>query len=447
MRLPRATAPLGPSLHGVAQPMPASAWTTSPMVLGRPASELWWFNPLACVAIIGAVYATFPAFDFTRVVPQAYIPGWHYAWGAVLLAALALGIAAVMAVRRAAPWQPPMAFDVPKWLMATLFLCTVVAYAIWFQVLLTNPELMSEIAGGERSNIRDVATTLPGITTMTQFGVAYVIAYAAMRASRARPIARWEQAALIGVFVLAAIRAVAWSERLAVIELAVAYLVARLAYARVTRERTWSLASALPLAAPVLLYLVFTGTEYFRSWHFFVNEYDSVWEFAFERLMAYYATASNNGIGLLVENRQWPEYTGRYVFEWLYSMPVVGDALIESMGDLQKNYYYFLSRFARPEFNNPSGLFPIVFDIGYAGSLLYFVVVGAIVGALWDGWRRQARGGVLFYPMAMMFLVELLRFNYFASSRFIPVALALCLIWALSRPTLPSVPRTVPAPW
>jgi hypothetical protein len=447
MRLPRATAAGWPPLHGAGQPMPAATRMPPPIVVGRPANELWWLNPLPCVAIIGLVYAGFMAFDFRRFVPQAYIPGWHYAWGAALLLALALGIMAVMALRRDAPWQPPIAFDVPKWLMAGLFTCTVFAYAVWFQVLLTNPGLLAEIASGERSSIRDVATTMPGITTMTQFGVAYVIAYAAMRGSRARPIARWEQAALVGVFVLGTVRAVAWSERLALIELVLCYAVARLAYARVMRERTWSLAAALPLVAPLLLYVTFTATEYFRSWHHFVNEYDTVWEFAFDRLMAYYATASNNGIGLLVENRLWPEYTGRYVAEWMYLMPVIGEALRESIGDPEKQYFYFLSRFARPEFNNPSGLFPIVFDIGYAGSMLYFVAVGALIGALWDAWRRHARAGVLFYPMAMMFLVELLRFNYFASSRFFPIAVVLALVWAVSRPVTPYVPRPVPAPW
>jgi len=445
MRLPRAAAALWPPMGGA--PGAAVPTWTAPIVIGRPASELWWLNPLACVAILGAVYATFMGFDFKRVVPHAYIPGWHYAWGGMLLAGLAVGIAAVLALRREAAWQPPQAFEVPRWLMAILFACTVFAYAVWFQPLLEDPGLLLDIVQGERSSIRDVATTTPGVTTMTQFGMAYVIAYAAMRGSRARPVARWEQAALLGVFVLGCIRAVAWSERLAVIELVVAYGVARLAYARVMRERTWSLASAIPLAAPVLLYLAFTGTEYFRSWHYFVNDYDSVWEFAFERLIAYYATASNNGIGLLVENKLWPEYTGRFAAEWLYLMPGIGESLRESMGDVQLQYFYFLSRFARPEFNNQSGLFPMVFDIGYAGSMLYFVAAGAVVGALWDGWRRQARAGVLFFPLAMMFLVELLRFNYFASSRFFPVALALVLIWAISRPVTPAVPRPVPAPW
>jgi hypothetical protein len=57
------------------------------------------------------------------------------------------------------------------------------------------------------------------------------------------------------------------------------------------------------------------------------------------------------------------------------------------------------------------------------------------------------RFGVLFYPMAMLFLVELLRFNYFAASRFFPVAVALVLIWAVSRPVVPFVPRPAPNPW
>jgi hypothetical protein len=445
MRLPRAaTAPWAP--QRVEPYAPGAAWVAPPLVVGRPASELWWMNPLACMAIIGLVYASFMAFDFSRVVPHAYIPGWHYAWGGALLAALALGMAAAMALRRDTP-APALAFDVPKWLMAALFACTLVAYALWFQVLLTNPGLMAEIVAGERSNIRDVATTMPGITTMTQFSVAYVIAYGAMRGSGARPIARWEQAALFVVFALGAVRAVVWSERLALIELVVCYATARLAYTRVLRERTWSLATAIPLVAPLVLYVIFTGTEYFRSWHYFVNDYDSVWEFAFERLMTYYATASNNGIGLLVEDRQWPQYTGRYVAEWLYLMPVVGEALTESVGDLQKQYFYFLSRFARPEFNSPSGLFPIVYDIGYAGSMLYFLAEGALVGMLWSAWRRQSRAGVLFFPMAVMFLLELLRFNYLASSRFFAATVPLLLIWIVSRPVVPTTPRPAPTPW
>jgi hypothetical protein len=46
-----------------------------------------------------------------------------------------------------------------------------------------------------------------------------------------------------------------------------------------------------------------------------------------------------------------------------------------------------------------------------------------------------------------LFLLELLRFNYFATSRFFATALPLILIGAVSRPVFPQAPRPVPAPW
>jgi hypothetical protein len=321
----------------------------------------------------------------------------------------------------------------------------VFAYVLWFGPAIVNPQLLSEIAAGERSNVRGVITTMPGVTTMTQFGIAYVIAMGALQASRARPLALWETLGLLLVAGLSVVRAQVWSERLAVIELVVAYGVARLAFTQVRTTRRWKLANLLPLAAPPLLYLVFTGTEYFRSWDYFRTEYSSIWAFSFERLLAYYATASNNGIGFLVENTDWPVYSGRFVAEWLYMFPELGESLRTALGDPLQQYVQFLDRFARPEFNNPSGLFPIVFDLGYAGSMMYFVAIGALIGTLWHGWRRQSAGSVLFYPLAVLFLVELLRLNYFASARCFPAALALFFLWAVSKPAPP--PQGVPAPW
>ena len=75
----------------------------SALPLGRSATELWWLNPLLCTLILLAVYATFMGFDFLRVVPIAYIPGWHYAWGAALLVTMAVGMVLVMAAREPSP--------------------------------------------------------------------------------------------------------------------------------------------------------------------------------------------------------------------------------------------------------------------------------------------------------------------------------------------------------
>jgi hypothetical protein len=401
---------------------------------GRPATQLVWLHPLLCVALVLAVYASFSAFDFARFVPNAYIPGPQYAWGGVLLLALAVGIG--LALVAASPANAAPAFDLPPKAMAVLLLLTLLAYAVWFGPLLAQPGLLWEVVSGQSMNLRGALSTMPGVTTMTQFGVAYVIAYAALRGSRVRPLALWEHLGLGLVLLLSLVRVVAWSERLAAIELVVAFVVTRLAFARIQRVQAWQLATALPLAAPLLVYVAFTATESMRSWEFYRDQYSSVWQFSFERLTAYYATAANNGAGLLTEDPHWPVYSGRYVAEWLYLMPGLGGRLRDALGDAQLFYDDFLSRFARPEFNNPTGLFTVVFDVGYVGSALYFLACGALIGVLWNSWRRGGAAGVLFYPMAVLFMVEVLRFNYFAATRCFPIALALSALWCVARPAV-----------
>jgi hypothetical protein len=413
---------------------------------GRPAAELVWLHPLLGVALIFLVYASFAAFDFTHVVPNTYIPGPQYFWGAALLLALAVGIGASLVACAAATAPAPAAFDLPRAAMAVLLGLTLLAYGVWFGPLLAQPELLLQVLGGDSMNLRGTLSTTPGVTTMTQFGVAYVIGHAALRGSRARPLAAWERLGFWLVLLLAAMRVVVWSERLAAIELIVTFVVTRLAFVRIRGLAAWRAATVLPLAAPVLLYVAFTATEAMRSWEFYRDQYDSIWQFSFERLTAYYATAANNGAGLLTEDSQWPVYTGRYVAEWLHLMPGIGSRLRAALGDAQSNYNDFLERFARPEFNNPTALFTAVFDIGYLGSALYFLACGALVGVLWNGWRRQRPAGVLFHPMAMMFLIELLRFNYFAATRFFPIALALGALWSVARPGSRTM-RAMSATW
>jgi hypothetical protein len=397
----------------------------------RPASRLWWLNPVWCVSVMLGVYASFAGFDFTAVVPRAYVPGWPYAWGAVLLLALLVGIAA--SVSAPLRLRSGAGLHVPRWLMGLLLGATLLAYAVWFRALLLEPSLLLQVLQGDSLNLRGVIATTPGLTTMTQFGVAYVIAYAALRGGAARRLAAWEHAGALLLLALAVLRAVAWSERLAVIELLLPGLVAWLAFAQVRGAARWQLSCWLPLLGAGLLYAGFTATEAVRSWDFYRDRYASIWVFSYERLLAYYATATNNGAGLLAQSEQWPVYSGRYVVEWLYMLPVVGGALRTRMGDAGRDYEDFLERFARPEFNNPTGLFPIVYDVGAFGSALYFLAAGVLVGRLWLGWRARQPAGLLFYPVAMLFLVELLRFNYFAASRFIPVAMALAVLWIVAR--------------
>ncbi len=391
------------------------------------AADLWWLRPAPLiVAVIVPLYLSFIFFDYENVVPIRYVPGANFAWGLLLLLALALGAALGSGKAHpfgdpaVAPLAPPM--QISSALTAALLLFTVVAYVIWFGPLVDQPELVAQIFQGERDNLRDELSTLPGVTTLTQCGIAFVVLVTVKRFSGGEGAARWERAGVVLVILLAVLRAFLWSERLAVIEVLVPMGVTAAAFYRFRSAQGSRLATVLPIVGPILLYFVFTGTEYFRSWRFYQDYYDSIWQFTYERLMTYYAVATNSGIGLLEESRNWPQYTGRFVFDWAWTMPKLGHILNDTLGNVRNDFDSFLRGYGDLEFNNPSGLFPIVYDIGYFGSAMYFFLVGLAVGLARRSFALKRPFGVVFYPFCVLFILELLRFNYLASSRFVPAA-------------------------
>lgn len=402
-----------------------------------PAATLWWLRPAPLLLVlIVPVYLSYLGFTFENVVPKRYVPSWDYVWGLVLLIVVALGaLVASLNAGRSPALDPrrttPLRVEIPGWYMGLLLAAALFAYAIWFGPLLSNLARVAELFSGERGNLRDTIDTEPGITTLTQCGVAFIVLYVIKQHAGITPPAAWERWGLLLIFVLTAMRAVLWSERLAVIEAGCAYVVTSAAFLRFRSSELRRMAAVLPFVGPVVLYLAFTATEYFRSWAFYKDYYDSVWVFSFERLTAYYAVATNSGIGLLQETADWPRYTGRYVLEWLYRLPGIGESLVDMLSlDPRTQYRAFLEQHARIEFNNPTGLFITTFDIGYLGAAIYFFIAGLIVGMAWKAWFRHRLLGLMFYPFCFLFLLELLRFNYFAASRLIPIAGSLLIALA-----------------
>lgn len=457
------TTPLWRHRDGIFRRQPVTASTT--MRRGAPgfvnaartrapaeAVQLWWLRPAPLVLlVIVPLYLSFMAFDYEAVVPRRYIPGANYMWGLVLLVALALG--AALGAGLSNPSGPQTTVRqlprIPFWFTAPLLVFTLIAYVVWFGPVAAEPSLLFEVFSGDRDNVRDVIQTMPGVTTLTQCGPAFVVLVTIKRFTPAGADL-WERAGVWLVLGLAVLRAFLWSERLAVLEILVPLAVTTAAFYRFRSVRMARLAMVLPIVAPVFLFLAFAGTEYFRSWRFYQDYYDSIWEFTYERLMTYYAVASNSGIGLLEESRNWPQYTGRFVFEWAYTMPKLGHILIDAFGDARIDFSQFLSGYGDKEFNNPSGLFPIVYDVGYLGSALYFLAVGAAIGVARQFYARRQAFGLMFYPFCVLFILELLRFNYLAQSRFIPVAgslmVALVLLYELPRKREPrGQPQKLPA--
>ncbi|CAM5792705.1 Oligosaccharide repeat unit polymerase OS=Rhizobacter sp. Root404 OX=1736528 GN=ASC76_01565 PE=4 SV=1 [Rhizobacter fulvus] len=404
----------------IARPAPSGAAT-------RRGADLWWLQPSAIVLlVIAPVYLAIMSYDFAGVVQNVYVPGPLYGFGLVLILAIAVGAQWALSVRREGPvLTPPL---VSKTAMMVLLVPTLCAYALWFGPLLGQPQLLWEVATGLRREIRDSVSTVPGVTTFTQFGVAYAIAFGIKCGAGMQRVDKVERLGFALIVMLAVFRGFAWAERLAVIEVLVCYAVARLAYLPIASARSWRLAATAPAIAPFLLYLVFTASECVRSWEFYSKQYSSVWAFTLERLITYYATAVNNGIGMLVETPDWPLYSGAFSLDWAYLMPGLGRLLESSFGSPQGLYKDFLEIYARPEFNSPTAYFRVMLDWGYLGSIVYFVLGGYLIGRAYAGFRRGHLFGLLGYPVFVLFLIESLRYSYFAESRVVPALGGLILV-------------------
>ncbi len=418
------------------------------------AAELWWLHPGRLIAVgVMPIYASFLFFDFARVVKNVYVPGGYYAWGFVLMLAMIVGVQWALSrggwtqggwkrgpgaggvAGASGPASDHALTELPRFSRGTMMVLlglTLGAYTLWFGPLVLNPAALLEILAGQRAEVRGAVTTTPGVTTLTQLGVAYGIAYAIRLGDPSQRPSRIEHIGFALVVLLAAFRAFAWAERLALIEVLVCFGVSRMATLQL-RGRVSRIVQVGPVLAVPLLYLLFTASEYFRSWEYYVHAYSSVWAFSFDRLVTYYATATNNGIGILVDTQDWPKYTGAFAFKFAWVMPGLGTLLQNTFGPMLGVEEDWLDMFARPEFNSPTAYFRVVLDFGFLGSLLYFVAVGYLIGCAYRSFRERRLFGVLLYPVFVLFLIESLRYSYMGESRFVPLMLGLGILALAAR--------------
>ena len=407
----------------------AGAGSSPPARLPRRAADLWWLHPsLIVLLVLVPMYLAVSRYDFSRSVPASYIPGPTYWSGLVLLLAMVVGIQWALAPARPGPvLRPP---HISLGAMLLLLLPALGAYAVWFGPLLAQPHLLLEVAAGQRQHVRDEISTIAGVTTFTQFGLPYVVAYALKTGAGVQRVHRIEHLGAVLLLLLAVFRAFAWAERLAVLELLVCFAVTRMAYLPLATARGWRLASVLPALAPLVLYGVFTASEYFRTWEFFKDRYDSVWAFTLHRLVTYYATAVNNGVGMLEETEGWPFFSGTILFEslWLAAPGLMAHLEAPLAPNVRALEQLFLERYASPEFNSPTAYFRIVLELGWFGATIVFLGLGYLIGRAYAGMRRGHVFGLLLYGVFVLHLIESLRYGFLGETRFVPSALGLILI-------------------
>lgn len=404
-------------------------------------SGLWWISPLGSLLIVVPL-SLWASLDLSDAefranwrTPKALTSG-----GALLVAAAAavllLGaLAAQWGLRRQAPgpWASlsGVALDRLSRCSDVVFWLTMVGYLAFgvFGTLrgLTPGVLVRAIVSQDNytDTIKTALATVPGVTTLTQCGIAYVVLAAVLVAHGRRHHVRRRLAL---VLVLALLRAFLNTERLALLELIVPlFAVLAMSMRRGPRPALRRAMASAPLVLLPLVVVIFGAFEYSRSWRFFEHRVtESFPRFVITRLAGYYATSYNNG-QLRMEHAR---FAGRLPNESL-------QALWTAPGISQLGVYDKLSapvplpasdiyaQYGSPEFNNPGGFTVPMVDFGVAGGLLFFLLAGVAVGLFYRWFVEGRLRGLLVYPVLLTGLFELPRYVYWSQGRLLPAVVAL----------------------
>ena len=406
-------------------------------------NTVWWLHPGKLT-----LYFTIPVYLFIiYVVPVTWphvlvLKSAYYIQGS--LAATALGMLALVS---ACGWAggrllvgrgSPNGHVVDPAALAAVGAFTILAYAIWFFPVLLHGQLLLD---------RQELNQTPGVTSFTQMGIPFVVCYLHCRFTSGQVFPRFVRWELWTILTLTVARVFIWKERLALIEIAVPAALIVLTHGRPRRAslrtlRRWVAVSGPYLAIPALL-VMFTVTEYFRSWKTYSRTQDlPLLEFMTSRAVTYYFTALNNGAGMLVTRTDdWPTYNFLFTADWLYRLPGgVGDALYAALiGYKDRPAASFLNNYADPEFNNMSGIFPIVYDLGTVGAGLYFALLAVVAGMLYRSMLRRGKVGGMLYPPVFVGCLEVMRTPYLNGARVILLFVGAAFLLSQMRESRPFV--------
>lgn len=379
----------------------------------------WWLNPGKFVLLFILPLYFFFVLVVPNVWPEALVlrtanyMNAGFVWlGAGAVAFVGAG-ALIGSEVDLSPRSSALRTEVREPFLIVLATLSITAYLIWFWPAIRHLSFLMD---------RDDLNRIAGVTSFTQLAVPVVTAYLFARWRNGQRFSRLMDALFVVVVIMAALRVFMWSERLALIELAVPILVCVLLY-RPPRTQKARLFHRLvsrwgPFIGLGLLLVLFGATELFRSWQAYaVRSNQSFSTFVVNRLTTYYFTALNNGAGMLQTGR-WPSYQGRWVFGWAYALPFgVGQLLVDFAGLRESPHDVFLYRYGDPEFNNMSGIFPIFHDLGIVLGLAYFLLAGFAFGLAYRAAVKGEVFGALFYPPMLVGCMELMRITYLNGQR------------------------------
>ena len=408
--------------------------------------RLWWLDPvwpfaaLVGVTIVVACLQSDAAFELYRT-PKYVLP-WHVLLAAGAILAFLVG-RCLAAATGSTPAPAPAGCDrvIRHWFYGTAAL-TAFGYLAWLAVGIKNgfsAALFVELLVTDNPNLADyirteLFPTVSGITTCTQFGVPAMMLGLWLFFRGERKIF-W---GLCFLTVLALLRAIVFSERTALLELVVPGVLVGLRLCVLGRPLPHWCRTGLqiaPLAGPLALVLFFGSFEYFRSWRYYKESFDSYAEFTVWRLAGYYTTAHNNGAMALETHqpRPLPYYTLRplWLFPGVRSSPYGYQKLTGI--DPEENHTRMLERYGNVELNNEGGLCQPVIDFGLAGSLLFWCGYGFIAGRCYRGFQVGTLAGVTMYPLIYLSILEVPLVLFLCYPRLFPGLVTLVAVAWMTR--------------
>lgn len=425
-----------------------SRWSGRKARSAVPQTNVWWLSPvwlplvMTPVAVLLTVTISDERFRSQWDSPKTIT--WDI--GFLLMAGglvLALGAALVLGSRplRPRPGRWPALTEREERLLVKvgtfLVVLTAIGYAafVWtaWQSGLSTQRILSTfgsegLVGGD---VKRSIYTIPGLTTLTQCGLASVVVSAILLSQRFK---RKQLIQLLLVVGLALPRAFLRSERLAFLELVVPIVVVivfRLSY----NPRLRRIVGLLPVIGLPFLITVFAGAEYFRSWVYFRSRTSVPFaQWSLERLAGYYSTALNNGALELVHKP-----AGRWPYQLMaavWTAPGISNQnLYQRLSgfDYTQEFKDLLRNYGNPDFNNSSGLAAPFVDLGTVGGLIFLFGCGIALGLMYRSFKESSYFGMIAYPIFFIGLVELPRIMDWTHGRIVPAWLAAAVVAVVMR--------------
>jgi oligosaccharide repeat unit polymerase len=363
--------------------------------------------------------------------PHVFLVSDRFWLGLAGLVAFAIGSLCVESGLQSNPKRLEVEGHDLRVVLGWLYAVTLAAYAIFLFPVLLKPQLVVELYDGSLDaayTLRSTLERIPGVTTLSTLQSLCVVLHLLYRRMTGSTLAGIYNILLAALVVACLLRSWLWSERLALIELAVP---AALVVVGLSAKRRSLLLAAGPLLGLLVVFALFCAGEYFRSWQFYRATWgDSFLSFAGVRFVGYYATALNNGALLYSVSEQ--GYYPLHTAVWFYKLPF-WEALgvgLPPPDDISKRV---LTAYGNPEFNNTSGIFQPFLDFGPAGGAFCWAGLGVASGLLLRSFAGSHLLGLILYPVWYVGILEILRIFYWGESRFFPVLAVACLAAAYLR--------------